>query len=74
MINVRLASKIAVYDLPEVRAAVQEAEQQLAGSGRILLRPSGTEPVVRVMVEGADSKQVHRLAQDIATVVKKAVS
>jgi len=48
---------------------VSEAEQELGNTGRVLLRPSGTEPVVRVMVEGEDVTQVDKLAAQIAEVV-----
>ena len=48
---------------------VAHTEEQLAGRGRVLLRPSGTEPVVRVMVEGEDEKQVSQLTEDLAQVV-----
>ena len=49
-----------------MRAAVARAEADLAGRGRVLLRPSGTEPVVRVMVEGEDRAHVQGLAESIA--------
>jgi phosphoglucosamine mutase len=55
-----------------VRDAVAKAEADLAGRGRVLLRPSGTEPVVRVMVEGEDRAHVQALADSIAGVVKAA--
>jgi phosphoglucosamine mutase len=74
MINVRLATKIPVETLPDVQAAVADAEAKLAGTGRVLLRPSGTEPVIRVMVEGEDAAQVQALAEGIAEVVKEMVS
>ena len=54
---------------PEVAAALANAEARLAGRGRVLLRPSGTEPVVRVMVEGEDAALVRGLAEEIAGVV-----
>ncbi|WP_073273018.1 phosphoglucosamine mutase [Microbulbifer donghaiensis] len=71
MINVRLAHRDGVLDHADVRAAVSEAEAQLADSGRVLLRPSGTEPLIRVMVEGRDSALVERLAQQISDVVER---
>jgi len=74
MINVRLREKIAVDTLPEVQAAVRDAERQLADQGRVLLRPSGTEPLVRVMVEGADRALVQKLAEAIAAVVTRAIA
>jgi len=54
---------------PGVVAAVDAAEAELAGTGRVLLRPSGTEPLVRVMVEGADPGQVARLTDQVAAAV-----
>jgi phosphoglucosamine mutase len=55
-----------------VKRAVREAEANLDGGGRVLLRPSGTEPVIRVMVEGRDSTAVRRWANHIAAAVGKA--
>jgi len=52
-----------------VKSAVQQAEQQLDGQGRVLLRASGTEPLIRVMIEGEDEVMVHELTQGIADVV-----
>ena len=54
-------------------AAVKETEGQLVGQGRVLLRPSGTESVLRVMVEGESLVQVEKLATDLAEVVKESV-
>jgi len=53
---------------------VRAAEAELKGAGRVLLRPSGTEPVVRVMVEGADAALVSRLAEEIAAAVQSAAA
>ncbi len=68
LINVPIGNLHAasVLQMPSVQAAVSEAEQQLADEGRILLRPSGTEPLIRVMVEGRDRTQVQRLANELA--------
>lgn len=74
MVNVRLENKVDVGTLPVVQDAVAMAEDRLAGRGRVLLRPSGTEPVVRVMVEGEDAALVKSLAEEIAAVVEKAVA
>jgi phosphoglucosamine mutase len=57
-------------DSVPVKLAVGAAETKMAGRGRVLLRPSGTEPVVRVMVEGDDQVSVVMHAQEIAEVVK----
>ncbi|MZR64325.1 phosphoglucosamine mutase [Alcanivorax sp. DP30] len=74
MINVRGANRDGFEGLPEVKAAMAEVEKELAGSGRILLRPSGTEPLVRVMVEGKDPQQVETLCRQLADVVEKAIA
>ncbi len=74
MINVPLSKKVDLGACAPVQTAVREAESQLGSRGRVLLRPSGTEPVVRVMVEGADEAKVKTLAQNIADVVRDAVS
>ena len=73
MINVPVSSKVDLGNTPAVQAAVTSAEQRLAGRGRVLLRPSGTEPVVRVMVEGEDEREVVEEADQLASVVAKAV-
>lgn len=57
-----------------MRAAVAEAEAQLAGSGRLLIRPSGTEPVVRVMAEGEDAALVERLVAFLCERIAKAAA
>ncbi len=73
MINVRLLRKGDPTLLPKVQQAVAEVEAELAGSGRVLLRPSGTEPVVRVMVEGQDIELVGRLTEQLAAAVELAI-
>jgi phosphoglucosamine mutase len=52
-----------------VRSAVRDVEAELGDKGRVLLRPSGTEPLIRVMVEGEDAQQVTNLAGQLAAVV-----
>lgn len=71
LVNVRLPERPAL-DHPLIETAVREAERTLGEAGRVLLRPSGTEPVVRVMVEGSDAALVARLADDIAAAVQNA--
>ncbi|MFP5382991.1 MAG: phosphoglucosamine mutase [Gammaproteobacteria bacterium] len=66
MINVPLTARRDVAGQPAMVAAVADAEARLAGRGRVLLRPSGTEPVVRVMVEGEDAALVTELASWLA--------
>ncbi len=74
MINVRLPKKVDIDSNKAISKAVKDAERRLDGRGRVLLRPSGTEPVIRVMVEGEDSQLVHKLATDIAAVVEQQVN
>jgi phosphoglucosamine mutase len=73
LVNVKLGGKLDLQ-APAVREAVARAEADLAGRGRVLLRPSGTEPVVRVMVEGENRAHVQGLAESIASVVKAAAA
>lgn len=72
--NVRLATKFDFASNATVQEAVKKAEADLAGDGRVLLRASGTEPVIRVMVEGRNSELVGKLAKDIAGVIKAAAT
>lgn len=72
MENVRVAHKIDTDRCEPIQSAVRKAEGQLAGSGRVVLRPSGTEPVIRVMVEGRDEKLVRQLVKDLVQVVAAA--
>ncbi len=71
LLNVRVVDKPDLGTIPAVRSAIAEAETQLDGSGRVLVRYSGTEPVARVMVEGRDEDQVGRLARSIADAIQK---
>ena len=70
MINVKAANTAALQDNSELNAAVAEVEQQLGERGRVLLRPSGTEPVVRVMVEGEELAEVEKLCGQLAARVE----
>jgi len=69
LVNVGGVDKSAISTSAAVQRAVLDAEKELAGHGRVLLRPSGTEPVIRVMVEAATSDDAERLAGAIAAVV-----
>ncbi|HKE96816.1 MAG TPA: phosphoglucosamine mutase [Povalibacter sp.] len=70
--NVRMARKIDIAASPAIQEAVSHAERRLGENGRIVLRPSGTEPVIRVMVEGSDEKLVRELAKSLAASVAAA--
>ncbi len=72
LINVRINKKFDFRNDTEVSEAMDIAEAELAGSGRILLRESGTEPLIRVMVEGSDYELVHMQAENLANIVKQA--
>ena len=69
MINVRISNKDGLEGNKVIQAAISKAEKELGKTGRVLLRPSGTEPVVRVMVEGENDDQVRKLATEISEVV-----
>ncbi len=71
LVNVPIKQKIDILKSRGIQAAISKAESQLADSGRVLLRPSGTEPLIRVMVEGIDAPQVRTLAEQIASVVSE---
>ncbi|MEO8225559.1 MAG: phosphoglucosamine mutase [Gammaproteobacteria bacterium] len=70
LVNVRVLHKIDLKNAPQIQTAVTRAELQLGPRGRVVLRASGTEDVVRVMVEGEDRAEVDRLADDIAACVR----
>ena len=75
MINVKVPNdkKATLQQLPEVKAAIDAASAELGNNGRILVRPSGTEALVRVMVEGTNSEQVDTLAKKVAKVIESVV-
>lgn len=74
LINVPIIKGFNFEESSLVQAAMREAEKKLAESGRILIRLSGTEPLLRVMVEGQDESLVNQLAEDIASTVQQASS
>ncbi len=73
LVNVPIKEKISIDDNADIQAAVKEAESSLGDQGRILLRPSGTEPLIRVMVEGKSANDVERICQAVAARVGDAV-
>lgn len=70
LVNVRLAQMFDPYADDELSAAFAKAETTLAGRGRLLIRKSGTEPVIRVMVEGESEQQVNQLANELADLIR----
>lgn len=65
--------KESYMDYPEVAEAIRSIEEKFAGEGRVLIRPSGTEPLVRVMIEGKDEEEISREAHRLAELIEKTV-
>ena len=74
MINVAMVRPIDVATSEPIQSAVREAEARLNGKGRVLLRPSGTEPLVRLMVEGEDETLVEKQARLLADIVEHTIA
>ena len=74
MRNIRLQSQIDITKIDDINDAIKDAENTLGNSGRVVLRPSGTEPLVRVMVEGEDEKQVEELVNQLSDKVNEVVT
>ena len=72
LINVPVSNKSTILDSPEVLTAIAQAEEELGESGRVLLRPSGTEELFRVMVEAAEAEQARKVAGRLAAIVAAA--
>ncbi len=70
--NVRMSSRIEPDQIPGFSKALEEAAQKLGDRGRILVRPSGTEPVIRVMAEGEDEKEISGIALDLCDIIRRA--
>ncbi len=74
MLNVRVPGKVILSEHPDLEPAVQAVEKHMGARGRVLLRPSGTEPLVRVMIEGEDADEVESLCRNLAEQVEKILS
>jgi phosphoglucosamine mutase len=70
LVNVRVRDKRAIEGVPEIQAAIARVEAALAGHGRVLVRYSGTEPLLRVMIEGEDQASVQAWAEEIAEAIR----
>jgi len=74
MVNVRTRKRLDPDTSPAIREAIRAVEEELSDTGRVVLRASGTEPVIRVMVEGQDRDQTVELAKRLAAVVAEAAT
>ena len=70
LLNLRVLSKVGLESNKNIQDAISEAERELNGNGRILVRPSGTEPLIRVMAEGPDQDQLDELCNRIGDVIR----
>jgi phosphoglucosamine mutase len=73
LLNLRVERKVDLTTVPEIAAVMSSVESRLAGNGRLLIRYSGTEPLLRVMLEGRDQEQIRRWGQEIVDAVKRHV-
>lgn len=73
LINVEVGKKQDIKSVPAIMDAIRAAEAKLDGRGRLLVRPSGTEPKIRVMLEGDDSALIHRIGRGIAKVIRESM-
>lgn len=71
LMNIEVEHKHDIKTIPDIEHAIKTAEKKLAGRGRILVRPSGTEPKIRVMLEGEDLKLITKLGKDISKVIRE---
>jgi phosphoglucosamine mutase len=71
LMNLRVRQKVDLKTIPEIAAAISSVDSRLAGNGRLLVRYSGTEPLLRVMLEGQDPVEIRQWGQEILDVVKR---
>ncbi|MCK4690794.1 MAG: phosphoglucosamine mutase, partial [Desulfuromonadales bacterium] len=71
LVNVRVRKKAALADIAPIKKVIDEVEAELSGKGRVLVRYSGTEPLLRVMIEGEDQLRITELADGVAEVVRE---
>ena len=74
LLNLRVERKVDLKTIPSVAAVIESVESRLAGDGRLLVRYSGTEPLLRVMLEGRDQDEIRRLGQEIVDAVQRHLS
>jgi phosphoglucosamine mutase len=73
LVNIRVSDKYGAMDVPAIKQAIEEAEAEMNGDGRILVRPSGTEPLLRVMAEAPTDEKVDYYVDKIAAVVREEI-
>ena len=73
LVNIRVSDKNGAMDVPAIKAIIDEVESEMNGDGRILVRPSGTEPLLRVMAEAPSQEKVNLYVDRIASVVKEEI-
>ena len=73
LVNVRVGSQPEIDDVPEIRRVIDAAEKQLDGRGRVLVRYSGTEPLLRIMMEGPDEGEIASLTENVRAVVEQSI-
>ena len=73
LLGVEVKRKLDLNSVPELQRAIRSCEEQLNATGRVLVRYSGTEPLVRVMVEGQDSSAIHQMAEELAGVIRSSI-
>jgi phosphoglucosamine mutase len=71
LVNVRVERKVDLNTVPEIARVISTVESRLAGKGRLLIRYSGTEPLLRIMIEGQDQREIAAWAEDIADAVRR---
>ena len=73
LVNIRVSNKNGAMDVPAIKAVIDEVEAEMNGEGRILVRPSGTEPLLRVMAEAPTDEKVNYYVDKIADIVRKEI-
>jgi phosphoglucosamine mutase len=73
LLNVRVAERKEISEVPEVQKVIAAAEKKLGDTGRVLIRYSGTEPLLRIMLEGQDKYQITEMAHEIGMAMEKSL-